>query len=353
MLRPSRTRRVRTALATFAVILVALGGALPAFAASTSPSPSPSVETSPGPAPQSAGNQVVLVGRVVVPQGQSVGEVIVFSGRVVVEGVVRGDVVVVDGPITVSGQVSGSVVALDGSVHLLATAQVGGDVLAHDRVVVAEGAAVQGDMTEGASFNLSRQLRSVAAFVSWLAVAVSTLLLGLLFAFLAPRALDRTAEAGRTAPWASAGWGIALALGVPAAAVLAAVLVVGIPLGVGLLLSLVLLSLFGVVVTAQTVGRWLVDGERRTTTAFLAGWAIETVIGLIPYVSGAVFAAAAVFGLGAATVGIWRARGPRRFARPAGTHRAGEHRAGTHRAGKHQAGAVPAQPIGSPEAPDP
>ena len=80
---------------------------------------------------------MVLVGRVVVPQGQSVGEVIVFSGRVLVEGIVRGDVVVLDGPITVSGQVSGSVVALDGSVRLLGTAQVGGDVLAHDRVVVA------------------------------------------------------------------------------------------------------------------------------------------------------------------------------------------------------------------------
>ena len=156
---------------------------------------------------------MVLVGRVVVPQGQSVGEVIVFSGRVLVEGIVRGDVVVLDGPITVSGQVSGSVVALDGSVHLTGTAQVGGDVLAHDRVVVAQGAAVQGRMTEGASFNLSRPLRAVAAFVSWLAVALSTLVLGLVFAWVAPRALDRTAEAGRTAPWASAGWGVALALG--------------------------------------------------------------------------------------------------------------------------------------------
>ncbi len=194
----------------------------------------------------------MLVGRVVVPRGQSVGEVIVFSGRVVVEGIVRGDVVVVDGPITVSGQVSGSVVALSGSVRLLDTAQVGGDVLAHGRVVVAAGASVQGRMSQDVSFTLSRSLRTVAAFVSWLAVAVSTLLLGLLFAFVAPRALERSAEAGRTAPWASAGWGLALALGGPVLAVLAVALVLGIPLGIGLLLSIVLLSLLGVVVTAQT-----------------------------------------------------------------------------------------------------
>ena len=192
---PSRTHGARLVLVPLAILILAVVGALPAFAFSSSSSPSPVSETSPGPAPGSAGNQVVLVGRVVVPQGQSVGEVIVFSGRVLVEGIVRGDVVVLDGPITISGQVSGSVVALDGFVRLIGTAQVGGDVLAHDRVVVMQGAAVQGRMTESASFNLSRPLRAVAAFVSWLAVALSTLVLGLVFAWVAPRALDRTAEA--------------------------------------------------------------------------------------------------------------------------------------------------------------
>jgi hypothetical protein len=267
-----------------------------------------------------------------------VGEVIVFSGRVVVEGIVRGDVVVVDGPISVSGQVSGSVVALSGSVRLLSTAQIGGDVLAHDRVVVAAGVSVQGRMSEDVSFTLSRSLRTVAAFVSWLAVAMSTLLLGLVFAFVAPRALDRTADAGRTAPWASAGWGLVLALGGPVVAVLAVALVLGIPLGIGLLLSIVLVSLLGVVVTAQTVGRVLIDEDRRPTTAFLAGWAIATVIGVIPYVSGVIYAGSAIFGLGAATVATWRARGPRREVRPNGRHRAG-------------AVSVPTDPTGSREAP--
>jgi len=196
-----RTRRRRTLLVALALAVAAALGGAPAFASAPSESSSPVV--SPGPAPGSAGNQVVLVGRVVVPRGQSVGEVVVFSGRVVVEGIVRGDVVVVDGPITVSGQVSGSVVALSGSVRLLDTAQIGGDVLAHGKVVVAAGASVQGRMSQDVSFTLSRSLRTVAAFVSWLAVAVSTLLLGLLFTWVAPRALERTAEVGRTAAWKS------------------------------------------------------------------------------------------------------------------------------------------------------
>ena len=318
---PPRNSRRRAARVSLAIGVIAVLGAGPATA--TAAPPATSSPASPGPAVGSAGNQVVLVGRVVVPRGQSVGEVIVFSGRVVVDGVVRGDVVVVDGPITVSGQVSGNVVALSGSVRLLDTAQIGGDVLAHGRVQLASGANVQGRMSQDVSFTVSRSLRTVAAFVSWLAVAASTLLLGLLFAFVAPRALEQTAVAGRTAPWASAGWGLILATGGPVLAVLAVALVLGIPLGIGVLLSIVLLSLLGVVVTAQTVGRVLVDEDRRPTTAFLAGWGIATVLGVIPYVSGVVFGASAIFGLGAAVVAIWRARGPRREPRPAGKHRAG------------------------------
>ena len=109
--------------------------------------------------------------------------------------------------------------------------------------------------------------------MSWLAVAVSTLLLGLLFAFVAPRALERAAEAGRTAPWASTGWGLVLALGGPVVAVVAVALVLGIPLGIGLLLSIVLLSCWASWSPRRPWDACSSIEDRRTTTAFLAGWA--------------------------------------------------------------------------------
>lgn len=311
------THRRRAAPVALAVAL-AFVPALPAFAASASPSASPA---SPGPAAGGAGDQVVLLGRVVVDRGESVGEVVVFSGRVTVDGVVRGDVVVLDGQVTVSGQVSGSVIALNGSVRLLATAQIGGDVLAHDDVIVADGASVGGRMNEHVSFNLSGPLRAVGALLSWLAVAVSTLVLGLLFALVAPRALDRTASAAWTAPWASAGWGLVFGVAVPVVAVGMIASVVGVPLGFGLLFAIVLLTLIGAVVTAHAVGRALVGDARGTATAFLAGWGIATVIGLIPYVSGLVFGLSALFGTGATAVAVSRARGPRRAKGSPGKHR--------------------------------
>jgi hypothetical protein len=311
--------RRRLASVMLALVLAVLpfswGGA--ALAASPSPAPAP------GPAPGGFGDQVVLLGRVVVLQGQSVGEVVVFSGRAVVEGIVRGDVVVVDGPITISGQVSGSVIALDGSVRLLSTAQVEEDVLAHDRVSIAPGATVGGRAREGVAFNLSRPLRAVSAFVSWMAVAVSTLVLGLLLVLVAPRALDRSAETGRMSFWTSVAWGIALAIGLPVMGVGAIVLILGVPLGLAILLSLLLLALLGAVVTAHTVGRALVHEGRGVAVSFLAGWALATVIGVIPYLSGVALLLSATFGVGAASVASWRARGPRRTDRPGGRHRAG------------------------------
>ena len=154
-------------------------------------------------------------------------------------------------------------------------------------------------------------------------MAVSTLVLGLVFSFMSPRALDRTAEAGRTAFWTSVGWGLAFAIGLPVLAVAGIVLVLGTPLGLAILLSLFLLSLVGAVATAHTVGRALVHDGRGVTVSFLAGWALATVVGVIPYVSGVVFLLSSTFGVGALSVAAWRARGPRRSAAPAGRHRAG------------------------------
>ena len=99
-------------------------------------------------------DQIVLSGDVQVRRGQEVGEVVVLRGTATVAGVVRGDVVVLDGPIDVTGQVSGSVVSVGGSVALGPSSRVLGDVLAHDRVIAAPGARVDGDVRQGVTLSL-------------------------------------------------------------------------------------------------------------------------------------------------------------------------------------------------------
>src|SRR4051812_7084252 len=115
----------------------------------------------------SASDQVVLSGDVTVARGTVVHEVVVFSGSATIAGVVEGDVVVVRGPVTVSGQVGGDVVALHGPIHLLATAQVGGDVRAggaliapRARMSVATSSATSGSPCRGRSACSARCLRA-------------------------------------------------------------------------------------------------------------------------------------------------------------------------------------------------
>ena len=254
-------------------------------------------------------DQIVLSGDVQVRRGQEVGEVVVLRGTATVAGVVRGDVVVLDGPIDVTGQVSGSVVSVGGSVALGPSSRVLGDVLAHDRVIAAPGARVDGDVRQGVTFTFRTQIEALGAFAPWLAVWFSVLALGLLLLLLGPRSVDAVAVVAHGSPWVSVGWGFIAFVALPLAGVIGVFTLVWLPLGLGLLLSLFLLYSVGLAWSAFALGRVLWHESRSRVLAFVIGWAILAPVAAIPIVGGVIWVAGAVFGLGAGTVAIWRARG--------------------------------------------
>lgn len=256
-----------------------------------------------------APDQVVLAGGVRVPRGTVVGQVVVFHGTVSVQGVVDGDVVVLDGPISIGGFVNGSVVAVDGSVRLAATAKVGGDVIAHDRVTLTEGATVGGQVRQRATFSLAGPVAGLGILLAPIAMAVSGLLLALALVWLAPRGADKVAMAARTAPVASLLWGLGAAILLPSLAVLAAVTVVGLPVGLAVLLGLGLLAMVGFAWTVWSVGRLVVREPRSRLLALAAGWVVVAAVGLVPFLNVVAWVVASIFGVGAMTVAVWRARG--------------------------------------------
>jgi hypothetical protein len=256
---------------------------------------------------------VVLSGDVFVPRGRAMGEVVVFSGSVTVNGVVRGDVIVLDGPITVGGQVSGDVVAVDGNVRLQRTAQVAGSVIAGGRVEVVEGADVAGSVREGVRWSLSGPVAALGALLASFAMAISILVLLLLMLLLVPRGLERVAGAARTAPFASAGWGLLIAIVAPVLAVVAAASILGSPLGLAVLLALGFWFLVGLAATSWAVGRAIVPSPRPRIAALFAGWGIAAVLGLVPFVNVAVWGLGSIFGIGLLVVAAWRTRGSGRY----------------------------------------
>ena len=260
-----------------------------------------------------ATDHVVITGGAVVPAGQTAGDVVVLDGTVTIAGHATGDVVSVSGPVRVTGRVDGDLIAVSDRAFLGPTARVGGDLRYGDeRPVLARGATVGGKISNEDWADAANGWGWVSLFGWWLAVSVSTLIVGALLVWLAPGALGGAERAVRERLWATVGWGVALAIGVPLLAILALVTFVGIPFGVALLLAGIPVLLVAYAATAWIVGRKVL-GDRSTSpwVALLVGWGILRVLALIPVAGALVGLAATVVGLGALAVALWQARNTR------------------------------------------
>jgi hypothetical protein len=283
---------MRLLLAVAISTVVVLGAGSPASAQSTSSSQA----------------LVVLTGRADVPRGERVGDLVLLHGSSTVDGVVDGSLTAFDADVTISGRVNGDVQVFRGSVKLLSGAHVTGDVLSRSEPSVASGATIGGSTRRVQSRFITKGFGQVGRFAWWLAVSVSTFIVGLILLWLSGRGSERILLAARNATGSSIGWGVLAFFGLPILSVIALVTIVGIPLGIGLLAALILIYALGYVASAWILGRRIVHEPTGWVLAFLAGWAILRVAALIPILGGLVWFAAVVFGLGALLVAIWRTR---------------------------------------------
>jgi cytoskeletal protein CcmA (bactofilin family) len=251
---------------------------------------------------------VVLTGRAVVAEGEVVDTVVVFDGEATVEGTVEGAVVAFNAPVTISGRVGEDVVAFNGIVTVESGGQVGGDIVSRKEPVVDEGATVGGEIRRDPAGLFREPFPFFGRLIAWVAVSISTLVLGLILLGVSPRAADAVEVAFRTATGATAGWGLLALVGLPLLGILALITLVGIPFGFGLLMALFLIYALGYTSAAWLLGRRLVKAPASRLVGFLAGLAILRLVALIPIVAGIVAALAVVFGLGALIVAIWRGR---------------------------------------------
>jgi hypothetical protein len=164
---------------------------------------------------------VVLSGRADVPEGQTVGDLVVFHGSATVDGTVDGSLTAFDAPVTISGRVNGDVVAFNGRVELRSGANVTGDVVSQNDPVVASGATIGGTSKRLQTNTNWEGFGWAGKLAWWLAVSVSTLVVGLVLVWLVGRGAARILEAGRTRIGPSIGLGLLLFFGPPILAVIA------------------------------------------------------------------------------------------------------------------------------------
>jgi hypothetical protein len=256
--------------------------------------------------------QVVITGHVVVAPQETVGDVVILNGDARINGSVRGSVFALNGDVTVRGSVKDNVIAVNGRAIVDGGARIGGDVTSREKARISPGATVDGDVKSVSSRFALGQVGVVAAILLWFAVIVSTLVFGLLLLLIAPRAADAFVDAGRTAIGASIGLGVGAAVGLPLVGLILLATVLGLPLGVIVLLALGFLYTLGYVASAYFLGRLILRPPTNRLLAYLVGWGILSVAGLIPVFNVIVLIAATVYGLGMIVVALFRARsGPR------------------------------------------
>lgn len=284
-------RRLRTLVFAAAAVALVLAFAPAAFAQDEAGQPK-------------VDEEIVLSGRLVVPEGDVVGTAVIFNGDATVQGTVTESLVVFNGDVDVSGSVGDNVVAFNGRVVIRSGAQVGGDVVSRRAAIVERGATVGGDV-EGISGRFDFAAWGwVSRYVWWFGYTVSTLILGLVLLALAPSVDRALAGTFRRRTGASFGFGALIFFVLPIIAVLLLVIVVAIPLGLFLLLGLALLYTIGYVAGAQVVGRLVVKEPRGRFPAFFAGWGILRGIALIPVAGGLLFILTSIVGLGASVIAL-------------------------------------------------
>jgi hypothetical protein len=243
-------------------------------------------------------DQVVLHGELLVPEGDTVGAAVIFDGPATVDGTVTDSLVVFNGRVEITGTVGGDVVVFNGDVVVRGGAHIGGNLVTKATPQVEEGADVAGERRSIARATDWAGLGFASRFAWWLAYSISTLILGLILLLMAPRLDAAITRVAHERTGASIGVGIATFLLLPIVAVLLLVTIVGIPLGLFLLLGIALLYTVGYVVGAHAIGRRLIAYPKSRFVAFLAGWGILRLLGLIPIVGGLVWTLVTIFGLG-------------------------------------------------------
>jgi hypothetical protein len=252
-------------------------------------------------------DQIVMNGRLVVAEGETVDTAVLFHGSATIEGTVIGSVVVFDGPTDISGHVQQDVFVFNGDVTVRSGAEIDGDLVTGQTPTVESGATIMGQQ-QRVSTRFDADAIGVASRIAWwIGYSVSTLLLGLVLLLVAPSLDAAIVNAVRQRMGASIGSGALVFFLLPVVAFLMLAIVVAIPLGLFVLLALALLYSVGYVAGAHAIGRLLVRNPTSRFLAFLAGWGILRVIALVPVLGGLVWTAAAIFGLGVLWVASRRA----------------------------------------------
>ena len=249
------------------------------------------------------------------------GDLLFGAGNARIAGLIEGNAKGNGGEVAISNEVEGNIDVEVESLTILPTANIKGNLTytSEQEANIQTGAQVGGATTHKLPEVKEKQAKTFPfALFSGIGGKVTgflmALIAGLVIILLAPRRLTSIAEAIRSRPGPSVGWGALILFATPIAAIIVCITIVGIPVG------LIALALWGIAIyLAQIpvglfIGRWIlshfreVKGKTIMIGALALGLVILRLLRLIPHLGFFIALAVILFGLGAVVVSERRRR---------------------------------------------
>jgi len=237
------------------------------------------------------------------------GSITSFTGHESIDGHVGRDVLAMGGQITITGAIKGSAKIRSGELIIDSSAEVGGPIdFTGDKEPQVSSGAKLASPVHFKKMKHGDDYRTVHYYVWQIIWAAAFILFGLvLFAAMPNFSQDAVKSAEHYG--ASAGLGVLVLFGVPIAACIACITVVGIFIGISTLFLWYASLYFAQIIVGAVIGQWLMG---RTSELWpligrmTVGVVIVRLCTTIPHVGGWVKFAAILWGIGAISLAVYR-----------------------------------------------
>jgi cytoskeletal protein CcmA (bactofilin family) len=236
-------------------------------------------------------------------------DLLIGANRAKIDSSIGRDVIGLVGTMDLNGIVAGNIEVRVENLTIGSTGRIDGDLIytSETEAVMEAGATVSGNTTHNLPQTPQPRLfefEGVASVIGFLMAVVA----GGAVILIAPRRAAAVATALKTRPWVSLGWGAIVFFGTPIFIVICMVTIIGIPVGLAsifLYITAILLShaIGGLFIGYLIVGRFgKTESRGALLGAYTLGFAILTLLKLIPYVGLPLWIATTLFGLGAMVI---------------------------------------------------
>jgi cytoskeletal protein CcmA (bactofilin family) len=251
------------------------------------------------------------------PTGKVGGSVTTFLNTLTIDGAVGRDLLAFGSEATIAGNIGGGIQAQGDHLRFNSGAQVNGPVKfkGEHPPEVSSGAklAVPVVFTQEEHHSRYRDSGFYVWKVFWIAALI---LFGLVLFVLLPNFARATVDSAERYG-ASFGLGVLVLFGVPVAALIACITVVGLLIGISTFILWVAAMWFAQIVVGTIVGQWLMGHTRETWQLIgrmAVGVILVRVVEMLPYLGGWVKFAVLLWGMGAISLAIYRHFTPARTA---------------------------------------